>query len=380
MEIREVEAVFAEEFRRAVEENLGRRPEQVALDGKVPQAREVATAVKYLQRARTKLPSYYAVRAFLPPLAFEQSSSEECAAHKEYSGGVAVDMTCGLGVDSYYLSKRFEKVVAVERDAALAEVARRNFALLGADNIEVVNCSAEEYAAGMEAADLIYADPDRRGAGDKKLVLLSDCSPDIQALLPILSKRAPKIAVKLSPMFDAAEAFRVFGEHTTVEAVSLGGECKELLVTVSENIAEPTLKATAIGAGSFEAACPPPPTKEPKPFEPHYGYLVVPDAALRKLRLAEAWCASKGVDCYGEWGFCDNVPAGLIGRAAAIDAVMPFKPKALKALMGKSIGIIRHGFPLSSAEICRALGVREGAGPTWAFAEIERKLWAIRLK
>ena len=50
----------------------------------------IATQIKYLQRARVKLPSYYAALCILPPLSFEQSSSEETASVKRYSGD-----TCG---------------------------------------------------------------------------------------------------------------------------------------------------------------------------------------------------------------------------------------------------------------------------------------------
>ena len=53
----------------------------------------VATQIKYLQRARVKLPSYYAALCILPPLSFEQSSSEETASVKRYSGDTCLDLT-----------------------------------------------------------------------------------------------------------------------------------------------------------------------------------------------------------------------------------------------------------------------------------------------
>ena len=68
------------EVRHTVEEQIGRDPAAIALDKRIPHAALVATQVKYLARARTKLPSYYEARCILPPLAFEQASSEACAA------------------------------------------------------------------------------------------------------------------------------------------------------------------------------------------------------------------------------------------------------------------------------------------------------------
>ena len=94
----EFDTLCRDDVRRAVEENLGRDPLAVALDRRTPHAALVATQVKYLERARTKLPSYYAARCILPPRAFEQASSEACAAHKEPAGDAALDLTCGLGV------------------------------------------------------------------------------------------------------------------------------------------------------------------------------------------------------------------------------------------------------------------------------------------
>ena len=129
-------------MRHTVEEQIGRDPAAIALDKRIPHAALVATQVKYLARARTKLPSYYEARCILPPLAFEQASSEACAARKSCSGNTVLDLTCGLGVDALYLSKRFREVITLERDATLAAVAEENFRRLGATNIRVINSSA----------------------------------------------------------------------------------------------------------------------------------------------------------------------------------------------------------------------------------------------
>lgn len=205
----------------------------------------VATQIKYLQRARVKLPSYYAALCILPPLSFEQSSSEETASVKRYSGNTCLDLTCGLGVDAFYLSKRFRQVIAVERNAELSEIARINFRLLGVQNIRVVNSPAEAFLEQLReqrqttpnrssgTIDLIYIDPARRDDQGKKIWLLEDCSPDAKALMPQLLALAPTVVVKASPLFDVDEAFRLFGDTASVEIVSVRGECKEVLIEVS---------------------------------------------------------------------------------------------------------------------------------------------------
>ena len=94
----EYELLLTDEVQRAIAASRGRDPLDVALDRTIPHARLVATQVKYLARAASKLPSYAAAQCILPPLAFEQASSEACAAHKRIDGDTALDLTCGLGV------------------------------------------------------------------------------------------------------------------------------------------------------------------------------------------------------------------------------------------------------------------------------------------
>ena len=141
----EFDTLCRDDVRRAVEENLGRDPLAVALDRRTPHAALVATQVKYLARAERKLPTYAAAQCILPPRAFEQASSEACAAHKCIGGDSVLDLTCGLGVDALFLSRRFRRVVTLERDPVLARIAAENFARLGAGNVEVVAAPAEEY-------------------------------------------------------------------------------------------------------------------------------------------------------------------------------------------------------------------------------------------
>ena len=68
--LEEFELLRSDEVRRAVAANIGRDAAEVALDRRVPHARLVATQVKYLARAATKLPSFAAAQCILPPRAF----------------------------------------------------------------------------------------------------------------------------------------------------------------------------------------------------------------------------------------------------------------------------------------------------------------------
>lgn len=376
----EFELLRTEELRQAVAAARGRDPLDVALDRTVPHARLVATQVKYLARAERKLPSYAAAQCILPPRAFEQASSEATAAHKAIEGDTVLDLTCGLGVDSLYFSRRFRRVVALERDPLLARITSENFSRMGAANIEVVNTSAEEYLRqeGLHF-DWIYADPDRRSAEGRRMVLLEACSPDILTLKPLLDRVSERLCLKNSPLFDVDEALRLFPD-SRVEVLSLGDECKEILIYADGT--GPLVTATALGIGSF-AARPGTAAPEAPAFDPaRFRWLVIPDVALRKARLTRLHLAGKA-DCWSDngFGFAAAEPHGVIGRVSPIESIEPYDPKRLKrGLKGRGVEILKRDFPLPPDELMRRLGAHPGADLRMAFTKIGNDFWAIRLK
>lgn len=376
----EYEILLTPEVRQAIASARGRDPLDVAADRSIPNARLVATQVKYLARAEVKLPSFAAAQCILPPLAFEQASSEACAAHKQIEGDSVLDLTCGLGVDAYFLGRRFRRVVTLERNAVLARTAAENFARLGAANIEVVNASAEEYLRQEGLAfDWVYADPDRRSPTGRKLVRLEDCSPDILALKPRIDRIAGRLCLKNSPLFDVDEALRLF-PACRVEVLSLDGECKEVVVYADRR--GPLVTATALGRGSFAARpgeIPPP----PGPFDPaRYRWLVMPDVALQKARLARLHLQGRA-DIWSEngYGFAAEKPEGVIGRVFAVESIEPYEPRRLKReLRGRAAELYKRDFPLPTAELMRRLGLHPGAGLRLAFTKTGNDFWVIRLK
>lgn len=378
----EYSLLLTDEVRRAVAAARGRDPLEVALDRTVPHARLVATQVKYLARAAQKLPSYAAAQCILPPLAFEQASSEACAAHKLLEGDTVLDLTCGLGADALFLSRRFRRVVTLERNEMLARVAAENFSRMGVANVDVVNASAEEYLRrdGLRF-DWIYADPDRRSDKGRKLVRLEDCSPDIVALKPRLKQVSGRLCVKNSPLFDVGETFRLFGPCRT-EVVSLHDECKEVVVYADGT--GPLLTAVALGLGEF--SCPPAEARATpcdKPFDPAaYRWLLIPDVALQKARLTPTYLQGRA-DIWSPngYGFAAEKSEDTLGRWLEIERIEPYNPKQLKReLSGSRLTILKQDFPLTAAEIAARLGIREGGERRIAFTKIGQDYWTIRLK
>ena len=378
----ELSTLLQPEVRQAIEENIDRDPLQVALDRGIVHAREVASQVKYLQRARTKLPRLYEARAIIPQRAFEQSSSEECAAAKRMRGNSLLDLTCGLGMDAVAMAERFERVVAVERDEVLADVVRENLRRMGISNVEVITTSAEEYVSSCEEHfDWVYADPDRRTAEGKRVVRLEDCSPDMVALYPALGRITERVAIKNSPLFDVEEAFRLFGD-CTVEVLSLAGECKEVNIYIDGRGAR--IVAEAVGRERVEYA------REEVVDSPcegefeaeEYRYLIVPDVALQKARLVQhALRGMADVWSNNSFGFAREKVESILGRVEEIERIEKFDPKALKReLRGVGVDILVREFPMSVDQVRQRTGMRSGAQRRIALTRIKGQAYTIFLK
>ena len=141
---------------------------------------------------------------------------------------------------------------------------------------------------------------------------------------------APRFCLKCSPLFDVDEAFRLFGA-CEVEVVSLNDECKEVVVRTGSDV--PRIAAAAVGRGGFSlpradvdnAPC-------RKEFDPaRYGWLVVPDVALRKARLTCA-CLGGRVDLWSNdgYGFAAEHPGELLGSVFAVERIEPYDPSRLR--------------------------------------------------
>ncbi len=380
--IEELDLLLRAEVQQAIESNLERDPLEVALDKRIPMAGAVALQIKLLAKAKRKLPSYYAARAVLTTRAFEQSSSELTAQHKSLKGGSVLDLTCGLGVDTLYLSKRFDRVVALERDPLLARITAHNLEAMGVQNVEVLNITAEEYLSSCgERFDWVYVDPDRRTNGNERVIKLEDCSPNIMALMPNIRSISERLAIKNSPLFDVSEAFVLF-PGSEVEVVSLQGECKEVMIYT--NAEREQITANAVGLGQLKIArediiSPP----MPESFaQGDYKWLVMSDVSLRKSGLARH---SLGESCdiwsQSGYGFARECPQGVLGTVQEIECIEPFNPKSLKReLKGQRFELLKRDFPYTAAQIAQKIGVKEGGAKRLAFTKIGDKFWTIRLK
>ena len=168
-----------------------------------------------------------------------KSALAESVASGNGSEWKIADLTGGLGVDSWFFSKRAAGVLYNEMQPHLCEAARHNFMKLGSKNIEVSNNAvgngpSEASPTDLLSAfgpDIIYMDPARRGEGGKKVFLIEECTPDVLTLKDEIFTICRHILIKLSPMADITMVCDRLGQTCReVHVVATGGECKELLI------------------------------------------------------------------------------------------------------------------------------------------------------
>lgn len=384
----DLELLKTDEVKDQIERNIERKHTDVALDKSLCHSGLVATQVKYLQRAKSKLPHYFDARCIIPSRAFEQSSSMATAQTKPISGESVLELTCGLGVDAVALSKKFKRVVTLERDELLADVVRENLKRLEINNIEVVTTSAEEYLKNCtDHFDWIYVDPDRRGDDGKKRVLLEDCSPNILTLKADIERVADNLAVKCSPIFDVDEAFRLY-PGCRVEVVSVGDECKEVNIYIYRcGDGKEWIGATAVGKGDvwIERDSLPHPTLLQLFENEQFTHLVIPDVALQKSRLAKSIlgeiCLIESDNGYGfatEESIKNRDDKRHLSRVERIEWMGEYDPKKVRKELStrviKRAEILKRDFPYSVAQITKQLKISEGGRQKIALTKLKNRL------
>ncbi len=196
-----------------------------------------ATNIKGREKSKSKIPTWHNNPNIVYPntLSLEQCSSEISAQYKTRfvtTDDTICDLTGGLGVDSYFLSKRVKHLIYYEQNSELAQCAKINFGALDASNITVKEQTIDNNFIVNQLKDqfdLIYIDPARRGSRGEKVVSITDCEPNLLVIKDALFNITDKILVKLSPMADISSTFRLLPECCEIHIVSVNNECKELL-------------------------------------------------------------------------------------------------------------------------------------------------------
>ena len=344
------------------------------------------------QIARRKLPKWAACDGviFPPHLSMEQCSSEPTAQYKlnlamewaEIVGHASrmTDLTGGFGVDFSFTSCAFAAATYVERNEQLCHIVEHNLPLLGLDNATVVCADAVEYLSTIEPQTMLFLDPARRDEHGAKTVMLADCTPDVVQLLPKLLEKSRFTMLKLSPMLDWHKAVDdLQGTVREVHIVSVGGECKELLLVLS-TVVESELKvycadlSTASDTSSLFVYTPgsSAPVANSTFNIQHSTFLHEPNASIMKAGCFDELAAAYGVSPVSRNShlFLSDEPVeGFPGRSFVVERVTTMnKGELRKALVGiEKANIATRNFPLTVAELRKRLKIKDG-GDVYIFA------------
>ncbi len=335
------------------------------------------------RQIREKLPSWYACDELLFPskLSAEQCSSEQTAQYKARlvrEDETLCDLTGGLGVDSYYFSRCVRHVVYIERFPSYCEAARHNFSVLGANNISVVEGNCTNLISGLPRTDVFYIDPARRGEAGRRVYALTDCEPDLPALLPDLLRRATKVIAKLSPMADIRQTAALLPGTKEIHVLSVKNECKELLFVVGRDETAASPKICCVNYDScgreemFSFSQEEEHAAHLQPAGRIGKFLYEPNASILKAGAFKCVAARFSVEklhVSSHLYTSDHHIECFPGRYFAAEEVYPFSGKLCKTL-SKEIpraNITVRNFPLSVEELRRRTKIADG-GDVYLFA------------
>ena len=343
--------------------------------------KKLAAQIQSRQKALKKLPEWSAKEnlIFPPALSVEQCSSEATAHYKAgiISGETLIDITGGMGIDCYYMSRSFAQTHYFEQQPQVASTAAYNFAQLGATRIHV---HAGESLTALQdglTADWLYADPARRDANKEKVVRLADCTPDVAGNAALILNAAPNILIKTSPLLDIDLASKELQKLKEVHVMGYEQECKELLFVLEREMPEQDFK---IKIRIIDAAGQPIhqldfDREEERNalvgYSKPLGYLYEPHAAVLKAGAFKTLCTRFDVQklaMHSQLYTSAEYVGAFPGRSFKVVAVCkPDIREITRHIPGDKANITTRNFPAKPEELRKKWRIKDG-GDHYLFA------------
>ncbi len=331
---------------------------------------EVAEQIEAKKKCKGKLPTYYNTPTiyYANKLHIEQTSSEITAAYKAtlIRGKSMADLTGGLGVDSYFFSKKIARVFHCEIDQNLSEIAAYNFTVLGAKNIIAIPKNGFEFLLeNKEQFDWIFIDPSRRNEVKKRVFFLEDCLPNVPENLELLFTKTDRILIKTAPLLDISIGCKELKNVKEIHVISVRNEVKELLWILEKryvgSIAVKTIDYASTGISVFD-------------FELSEEKNALAELALPLTFLYEPNAAILKSGAFKTLGnrfqlsklhnhthlYTSDKGIAFPGRIFKIDAVFPYTKKNLHPLRNSKANISTRNFPESVANIRKKFKINDG--------------------
>ena len=331
---------------------------------------ELAVQLHGKRKAEKKLPTWFHSEGIIypPKINLEQTSSEKTAKYKAslIDGKNLLDITGGFGIDSYFFSGNFDKVVHCELNPSLSKVVAHNYSQLEIVNVELYSGDGIEFLKHTnDHFSWVYIDPSRRNDARERVFHLSDCMPNVPMHLDLLLSKSSGVMVKTSPLLDLQAGLTALKKVAEIHIIAVDNDVKELLWILKEDASEAvqikTLNFTKKGNeiynnifGNFS---------EPNYSQP-LSYLYEPNAAIMKSGLFGALGEELDLPklhSNSHLFTSEDLKEYFPGRKFEILEVLPFNRKKLKKhLKMDKANITTRNFPESVEKLRQHLKLKEG--------------------
>ena len=312
---------------------------------------------------------------FPPNLNLEQASSQSTAEFKakNLKGKNFLDLTCGFGIDAYFLSEKFEKIVLIEQNSELIEIVKQNWMVLGR-KANFINEKLEIFLAeNTEKFDLIYLDPARRDHEKNKKFLLEDLSPNLLEIQEKLSEISDEIIVKLSPLIDISYLVSVLKSVSKIQIIAVKNEVKELLVFINSSSKSDEIEVSTINLESDEPEFFYKLNEEKSAisaFSEPLKFLYIPNNAVLKsgaFNVVSEKFNIKKLHPNSHFYTSDERLNSFPGRILEVEKI---EAKAIKK--GEKFNIISKNHPLSPEEIKKKYKISDGGNSYLIFTQSQK--------
>lgn len=338
---------------------------------------EMVQQIKGKKVAQRKFPFLLKENIVFPPnLNLEQASSQSTAEFKaeNLDGKKFLDLTCGFGIDAYFLSQNFEEIILVEKNPELLDVVKHNWKILN-KKATFVNENLEHFLAkNSESFDVIYLDPARRDSEKNKKFLLEDLSPNLLEIQDQLLEISSQIIIKLSPLIDISYLISVLKNVAKIQIIAVRNEVKELIVFLEKARKGDDVEISCINLESDDAEFAFQ-FKEEKTavsaFSEPQQFLYIPNNAVLKsgaFNLISQFFNGKKLHPNTHFYTSDKRIERFPGRVLEINMI---DSKHIRK--GEKYNIISKNYPLSPDEIKKKYKILDGGNCYLIFTQTQNR-------
>lgn len=338
---------------------------------------EMVQQIKGKKVAHRKFPFLLKENIVFPPnLNLEQASSQSTAEFKaeNLNGKKFLDLTCGFGIDAYFLSQNFEEITLVEKNPELLDLVKHNWKILN-KTATFVNENLEHFLAkNSERFDVIYLDPARRDSEKNKKFLLEDLSPNLLKIQDQLLEISSQIIIKLSPLIDISYLISVLKNVAKIQIIAVRNEVKELIVFLEKARKGDDVEISCINLESDDAEFAFQ-FKEEKTavsaFSEPQQFLYIPNNAVLKsgaFNLISQFFNGKKLHPNTHFYTSDKRIERFPGRILEINMI---DSKHIKK--GEKYNIISKNYPLSPDEIKKKYKILDGGNCYLIFTQTQNR-------